>query len=881
MSLITRILNALAPSRLHRDLDEELQSHLNEAIAHGRNPEEARRALGSPLRHRESSRDVKLLYWLDSLRADALFGLRQLRKNKITSAAAILSLALALGATTTAFRLIDALLLRPLPVAHADHLYLVTRKGLNFDGVPGVFDGTEYPLYQIMRNTAKDQADLVAVSWAKRQDVTFTNSDQDTEKAQVQYVSGNLFQVFNLKPALGRLLTEADDLHPGSHPQAVISYDYWTSRFARDPNVVGRTFQFGSTIYEIVGVTTPLFTGTEPGILTNIFIPSMMNECATRSDCSWIRVLAQLHEGVPIEPLRAQLHANYRAFQGERAKSFTGIPPEKIANFLNQKIGLDPAPAGVSDLQETNRESLAALAALVTLVLLIACANLANLMTAQSAARAREMALRVSIGAGRARLVQLVLMESAWVAFFAAALGAVLAWWAAPFVVAHINPPDNPARLALPADWRVLAFATTITAVVTLLFSLTPALRASSVQPVSALKGGEDPHYRRHMMHVLIAAQVAFCFVVLFVTGLFVTTFDHLTHQSIGFTADRLLTLDTVTKSPQSVASWDQVTDHLRNIPGVEKVAIASWPLLDGNGWNGFVSVNGAPPSPILAYFLGVTPQWADTMKIPFVAGRDFLPTDTPNVAIVNEAFAKAYFKNQNPIGKSFEKTSGTTRFEVIGVIGDARYRNMREPITPTGYLPLYTRDPLAAANTPTQAAFLIRTTNPNPQSLSATLRQEITSARPEFRVSRIRTQQEINDAHTIRERLLVTLGVFFATVALVLAAVGLYGVLHYTVLQRRRELGIRIAIGATSPKIARVVSKDIASAIFTGAIAGIVLSFTTARSLESILYQVKPTDISALSLSAVMLVTTAALATTPAILRAIHIDPATLLRSD
>jgi hypothetical protein len=291
--------------------------------------------------------------------------------------------------------------------------------------------------------------------------------------------------------------------------------------------------------------------------------------------------------------------------------------------------------------------------------------------------------------------------------------------------------------------------------------------------------------------------------------------------------------------------------------------------------------VNGAPPSPVLGYFLGVTPQWADTMKIAFVAGRDFVPTDTANVAIVNEAFAKAYFNDENPVGKSFEKTSGSTHFEIIGVIRDTRYRNMREPITPTAYFPLYTRDPKVAASIPTQASFLIRTAAPNPQSLAATLRQEIPSARPEFRVSRIRTQQEINDGHTIRERLLATLGVFFATVALVLAAVGLYGVLHYTVLQRRRELGIRIAIGATSSRIAIAVSKDIAAAILTGASAGTMLSLTTTRALESLLYQVKPTDISILTLPAIILATTAALATTPAILRATKINPATLLRAD
>jgi predicted permease len=881
MPFVARILNALHPNRLHRELDEELQSHLDEGIANGRDPQEALRALGNQLRLRESSRDAKLLPWLDSLRADAIFGLRQLRKSKITTIAAILSLALALGATTSAFRLIDAFLFRPLPIAHADRLYLATRKGLSMNGEPGVFDGTEYPLFQQMRTVAKNDAELIAVSWAKQQDLTYS-SDQETEKAHVQFVSGHLFTAFALKPAIGRLLSESDDLHPNAHPYAVISDNYWSDRFARDPKVVGRTFHMGAHIYEIIGAVAPPFTGTEPGILTDIFLPTMMHEGVTHYDWSWIRVLVQLYSNASVERVRAKLHATFGSFQQERAKSFTGLPQKKIDNFLSQQISLDPAPTGVSDIQQMNRPALGALAVLVALVLLIACANLANLMMAQAAARAREMALRVSIGAGRFRLVQLVLMESVWIALFSATLGGIFAWWAAPFVVSRINPPDNPARLALPADWRVFAFGVLLTVVVTLLFGLTPAIRASSVQPVSALKGGEDPHSRRRLMHLLIAAQVAFCFAVLFVAGLLVSTFQHLSRQSTGFSADRLITLDTVSKTPQPAIFWDQVANQLRASPGVEKVALAGWPLLDGNGWNGFVSVNGQPPGPILGYFLGISPQWADTMKIPFIAGRDFLPTDTLNSAIVNEAFAKAYFNGENPVGRSFRKTSGPTEFQVIGMIRDTRYRNLREPLTPTAFVPLYTRDPLAAAtNATTQATFLVRTTNPNPQFLANTLRQEIPHARPEFRVSRIRTQQAINDAHSIRERLLATLGVFFATVALVLAAVGLYGVLHYTILQRHRELGIRIAIGARSSTVVRLVCTDIAAAIATGDIAGVILSLTTTRALESILYEVKPTDISILAFPALILATASTLATTPAILRATKIDPAALLRTD
>ena len=881
MSLWSRIVNVVRGDRVNREIDEELQSHIDEAIAQGRDPAAVRMAFGSALRHREASRDIRLIAWLESLRADAIFGWRQLKKNKITSAAAILSLALAIGACTSAFRLIDALLFRPLPIAGADRLYIASRQGLNFNGVPGTFDGCEYPLFQLMRDTVKDQAEMIAVSWATRVDVTYA-SDQETEKAHLQYVSGHMFGVFGLQPVLGRLLTESDDLKPGAHPYAVLSHDYWTSRFGQDPKVIGRTFRMGTGLYEIVGVVKAPFTGTEPGTVTDIFLPTMMHEGVTHADWSWIRTVVQLKPEVATESVREKLQANFRAFQGERAKSFAGIPKQKIDNFLNQRIVLEPAAAGVSDLQKDNRPSFVALAVLVALVLLIACANVANLMTAQAAARAREMALRISIGAGRTRLVQLVLIESAWIALLAAGIGGLFAWWSAPFVVSRINPPDNPARISLPADWRVLGFALALTLAVTFLFGLIPALRASAIKPASALRGGEDPHSRRRLMRALIAVQVAFCFLVLFVAGLFVTTLDRLSHQSTGFSAERLLTLDTVTKSPQPPAFWDQVAEHLRTVPGVERVALAGWPLLDGTGWNGFVSVNGAPPNAVLAYFLSVSPGWTDTMKIPLVDGRDFLATDTsPGAAIVNEAFVKTYFNGENALGKSFEKTSDQSQFQIVGIVSDARYRNMREPITPTAYVPFHAIDAGKSLTPQGQTTFIVRTASLNPLALASTLRQEIGRARPEFRVSRIRTQLEINQSHTVRERLLAMLAVFFAVVALVLAGVGLYGVLHYSVLQRRREISIRMAVGAQAGGVARLVTLDVFCMVLVGAIAGLSLGTASVRYIETLLYQVKAGDFGILAFPSLTLLAVALLAALPPVIHAVRIDPVTMLRAE
>jgi predicted permease len=486
------------------------------------------------------------------------------------------------------------------------------------------------------------------------------------------------------------------------------------------------------------------------------------------------------------------------------------------------------------------------------------------------------MALRVSIGAGRWRLVQLVLVESALLAVFATVIGGLFAWWSAPFIVSRINPPDNPARLVLPADWRVMGFAVGLSIVVTFLFGLLPALRASAVKPASALKGGDDPHSRRRLMHVLIAAQVAFCFVVQLGASLFVSTLVRLSNQPTGFSPERLLTLETVAQRPQLTEMWYQALDHVRALSGVESAALAGWPLLSGNGSNGFVSVNGAPPHGLLAYFLPVSRGWLNTMKIPLLDGRDFRPSDTtPGAAIVNRAFAKEYFHGQDPVGRSFDR--GKQHFDIVGLAADARYRNMREPITPTAYIPMRYPPP----ETLRSATFLVRTSSPNPLALAPMLRREIPRARPEIRVSNIRTQLDIDQAQTVRERLLAMLALFFAGVAMLLAGIGLYGVLDYSVLQRRRELGIRIAVGAPASDIAWRVTADIALMVALGAAAGIGMGLSLEPYIKSLLYEVKPSDLGVLTLPLLTILAAALLAAVPAVFRAIRIDAGAMLRAE
>jgi len=883
MSLWSRIANAVRGERLNREIEEELQSHIEEAIASGRDPREARRAFGSVLRAREAS-SIRAAGWLESLLADVSFGWRQLRRNQVTSFAAVLSLALGIGSCVAAFRLIDALLWRPLPISNSSGLYVLSRKMTGFEGKP-IEDGHwATPDFNLMRDAVKDQADLIAISDADRTDITWS-TDDDMEKAHVAYVSGNMFPLFGLEPVLGRLLAPVDDRSPGASPYAVLSWDYWSHRFGRDPHVVGRSLHIGNQTFEIIGVGPREFTGTEKGTVTDVFLPVNMNSLASQDNWNWHRTFVMLKPGVnpatAVEALRQHLSAVNRAFEAECSECFRGATQASIDRFLNQTLVFDHAGAGISELQKDYRRYLGVLGLLAALVLLIACANVANMMTAQAAARAQEMALRISIGAGRRRLIQLILAQSALLALLSSVLGAFFAAWSAPFVLSLINPPDNPARLALPADWRVLLFGFGLIIVVVLLLGLLPALRASAVRPVAALKGGEDPHTPRRLMRGAIAIQVAFCFLVLFLSSLFVTSFQRLQNRPLGFSTDRLLLLETVAGKGQLPVVWKQTAEALRSVPGVSSVAISGWPLLGRIRINSDISINGAPPSPTPAWFLNVSSGWLSTMKIPLVSGRDFRPEDTsPGAAIVNETFVRTFFPGQDPIGRTFQRGANQPLYKIVGCTPDVPYDDLREPGRAVFYVPFDEIDK-SAPKVVDFATFAIHTDARNPLALAASLRQFIAQRHNGLRVSNITTQLDLVRDQTIRERLIAMLAAFFAAVALLLAGIGLYAVLNYSVLQRRREIGIRMAVGSTRVGIMRIVTLDSLLLIAVGGCVGVPFGFVAARYVESLFYQVKATDADMIALPTCAILLTALVATTPAVLRALRTDPTEVLRSE
>jgi predicted permease len=385
------------------------------------------------------------------------------------------------------------------------------------------------------------------------------------------------------------------------------------------------------------------------------------------------------------------------------------------------------------------------------------------------------------------------------------------------------------------------------------------------------------------LMHGMIALQVAFCFFVLLIAGLFVTTFKRLSNKPTGFSAERILLLETTSRPAQSPIYWDQAADHLRSIPGVERVSQASWPLLKGVGWNDSISVNGGPPSVDLAYFLNVSPGFLETMRIALIGGRDFRDGDLyNNTAIVNETFARRFLNDDNPVGKAFEIASDDGKrqpMQVVGVMRDAYYRDIREPMLPVVFVPFLHKDEKDQMLPEKEETFVVLTAAANPMAMASTLRQEVSRVRPEFHVSNARTQVELDQAQMIRERLLATLAFFFGAVALLLAGVGLYGVLNYSVLQQQREIGIRMALGAQVGDVARRVMTGISVAVGIGAVAGLALGLASVRYIESLLYEVKATDAGVLAIPCLTILLAVVVAAVPPVLRALRIDPVAMLR--
>ena len=888
-----RLFGALRHGRSDADLQEELRLHMElaaeDAQQRGQPARTARLHTGGAAQAMDVLRDQRGWPWLQSVLADVVFAGRQLNRHRTATVAAVLSLGLAVGATAAAFRLLDAVFWRSLPIAQPERLVALGWNTTTSRGEPEYRDDFDYPTFRRYREAVGARAAVMVIGSSTRQEIVI---DTEVERASRQYVSGNVFATLGLYPVFGRLIDPADDVEPRGRDVAVISYDYWTRRFGRDPAVIGRTFRWGRTTMEIVGVSPQGFTGTEPGRMTDFFAPATLNDQAlNRPGWSWFRVWVRPNDGTSPEQVRQLLQAQVKLDRQESVKSLGSDPSgPRITAYLNEQIELSSAAAGVSGLQRTFRRPMLILSVLVVLVLLIACANVSNLLLAQGVARAHEMALRVSIGAGRSRLIQLVLVESALLAVCASIAGAVFAWWAAPFVVSLLAF-EEPVQLALNADWRLVGFGVAVTIAVTVVFGLAPALRASSIKPLGALKVRDARHGHRRVVRSLIGAQTAFCLFVVFTAGLFAVTLKNLSTRPLGFEPDRLSVLEiNVSGEKQAPQVWAEVTERVRATPGVEAAAFAMWVPLSGNGWRAPVSSDGHLAEDDAPYFLGVSPDYFNTMRIGLVAGRDFRIGDRPptrdgqqpvaGVGIVNESFARAFFNGRNPIGRQVlvrqyklgpQDRDVEAPMEIVGLVRDAAYRDVREPMRPTVFVPNESRN---------QAALVVRTTG-DPVMLGPTLRRTVTQFRADFRVMNVGTQSGFVQRQLLRERLLAILSLFFAAVALLLAGVGLYGVLNYAVIQRRREIGVRMALGARAGHVVRRIIAEMLTPVGAGVLLGLASGLAFGRLVEAILFEVKATDAMSVATPLITLAVAAGLAALTPAVRAVRIDPAQTLRSE
>jgi putative ABC transport system permease protein len=886
------------------ELDEELQFHVEsrarDLMAGGLQREdayrEAQQRLGNAGALRERSRDVKLLAGLDALLRDLRFGLRMLRRDMVVSAAAIASLALAIGGCTAAFTLVDALILRPLPVTDPARLVsIAVREG------ESARDRTSfnYPLFTRLGGAVRGRLELAAFSSQSPSVATFDPSGDD-ERVYEQFVSGNGLGMLGVTPVLGRMILPSDDDPAGGHDVAVLSHAFWTRRFGADPHVIGRTFTMGPKRFEIVGVAREGFTGIEPGIQTSLWVPltsTPMRESLADPGWHWFKVMGRLAPGERADGPRGTMQAVLTNFRKEEIAQRPDAPFAQREGFLGAQLVVRAASNGISELRASFERPLWILATVVGLVLLLACSNLANLMLARGAAREREMALRLSIGAGRGRLLQQMLVEAGAIALAAAAAGAAFARIAAPSIVALLAPRDTPAYLDLRFDGRALAFAAAVGAAATMAFGLMPALRASAISPLDALKASGGRHTRRaRLLRPLVGAQVAFSLIVLFLAGLLLASFARLARVDAGFEPEgvTLVTVGLVNPSdgPREVDAVLTLIDQVRSLPQVTSAGFSKWPLLSGTGWSLPVRVGGGRPSATDAFFLEVSPGFISTMGIRLLAGRDLTRDDfgpgNPSV-LVNQSFARLFLPGPSALGRQFTRPDRVSMDlpeqhlpqEVVGLVGDAKYNDLREAPPPTVYLPV--RSPRGEDDelmTRSGGTLEIRSALPT-EALVSSVRAVAARATPPMKVTGVTLQSTLVTNTILRERLLALLSGFFALVSLALAAVGLYGVLSYSVVQQTREIGIRMALGAARRTVVRGVLGGVAGYVAMGMATGLTAGFWLSRFVAKLLYEVRPDDATVMLLPAALLLLVAAIASLLPARRAAGVDPVVALRDE
>ncbi len=816
---------------------------------------------------------------------DLRYAARTLAKTPGFTLVAVALLGAGIGANAVIFSALDAVLLRPLGVHHPEQLVRMVQRSPQL----GTRSSFEYPLYETLR----DHSTTLSAVFGEEELLLALNEPRPAEQIRLNLVTPEYFEQLGVPAAIGRALTPDDAKeNPGMVP-AVLSYGFWRRRFNGDPGAIGTTITVRGHKLAIVGVMPREFNGTSLDTSPDVRVPVRAapllfeegDKPTTLKELVNLSLVGRLKPGVTPAQAKAESYSFWRANIQTVWKEHQDI----VESELRRGMDVEPLGHGTSILRDKFGNALELLIASVGLLLLMVCANLAGLLLARSTARSEEIALRLALGATRARLVRQMLTESALLAALGSVAGLLIAMAATPLLIRALPPMRDlsTARLAISVNigvnQRVLFFSFAVSAITVLLFGLAPAIGASRASLDSVLRGTRATGGWRGR-RALIVFQIALCTVLLAGAGILTRTFEQLRHVDPGFDASRLVTFTAVPSlagysNEQAKSLRLALTDRVRQMPGVITVAVASRGLMRGSGIKVTITPPGQQPSP--ADFLNsslntVTPGYFETMGMRIVAGRDFTPADEqiqkpPFKAVVNQAFAQHFFPGQDPVGRIFGNPARAN--EIVGVVSDAKYRSLREPMTPTYYNVWKDQD--------FQSMQLEVRTRSDPQSIIEPVRQALAALDPALPFTEIETMSDEVDGSAAGERLTATLASLFGSLAAVLAAIGIYGLLAYVVAQRRREIGIRMALGARPSDIGEMIGMQALVMVAIGVALGIGATLMLGPLIKSLLYGIAPSDTVSLSSAALFVAAIAAVATAIPVLHATRIHPASALRQE
>jgi predicted permease len=831
---------------------------------------------------------------------DIRFALRTLCNTPIVTAIVVLSLALGIGANSAIFTIVNALLLKSLPVDRPEQLVLYSEgrtRGFVAGQEGGQWQIFSYPLYREIRAQQKSFEGVAAFrSQVDQLSIREEGADSSAtpQVAWGRLVSGNYFNVLGVRPAAGG---GQPPPHPeaGAAPVAVLSHDYWQRRFAGTQAIVGRAVNVNGLFVTVAGVAPPEFFGESvENQVADLWLPLTLIErlmprrgVIENAGTGWLNMIARLRPGVTIASAQPEANVLFQRFL--MSQFGAKASPDEKEQLRRSFITLSSGASGVSALRQRYSRPLHILLAIVGLVLLITCANVANVLLSRAAARTKEISMRIAMGARRTRLLRQLLTESLVLSGLGAALGLLLSSWMVQVLVSAVSTGDRTAPLDVAPDARFLAFAIALFFSTALVFGLAPALRAMRVDVWPSLKSsriGADGLSRWSLARTLVVAQVALSMPLIAGAGLFVRTLQQLSNQDFGFTHERVLEVGIAPMiagyRPDRVESlYHPLLERVRAVPGVSAASVSLYSPMSGNNWSGQIRVEGYTPPPkqgANCQWVWVGSDYATTVGLKLLAGRDFNDRDTgaaPKVAVVNETFAKRYFGGASPIGRRFEMSGAST--EIVGMVKDFKFNDPRQNTWPVAFLPIG-----QAAMPPARfaSALEVRTTC-DPTTAAAAVREAVRSVDRNLPITRMRTlTSQVNDTLN-RERLIAGLSSFFALLALLLACVGVYGVLAYSVARRTSEIGVRIALGARRDHILRMILSEALALACIGLAAGVLASVALAKMITAQLYGVKPTDVATLATAALILLASAAFAGFLPARRATRIDPMLTLRAD